>query len=232
MRPTTPGRLLREFALRAECAGTDGSQWSYCRDLGDTRLVMVDSRCGRVLDPGSRSMLDEEEWDWVAEHMTGDFDHVLVATSLPWLLAPGMHWLEAWNEAVCDGAWGGVAARLGEKLRRGVDLEHWAAFQESFARLAELQRQVAAGERGEPPAAIVTLSGDVHHAYLSEVAFPRAAGVRSAVYQAVCSPMRNPLDASERRAIKAARSRSPTPSAGCSGVPPGWGSAGALARRR
>jgi hypothetical protein len=35
------------------------------------------------------------------------------------------------------------------------------------------------------------------------VAFRRGAGVRSAVYQAVCSPMRNPLDARERRAIKA-----------------------------
>ena len=43
----------------------------------------------------------------------------------------------------------------------------------------------------------------MHHAYLSEVAFRRDAGVRSAVYQAVCSPMRNPLDARERRAIKA-----------------------------
>ena len=49
----------------------------------------------------------------------------------------------------------------------------------------------------------MTLSGDVHHAYLSEVAFKRDAGVKSAVYQAVCSPMRNPLDSRERRAIKA-----------------------------
>ena len=48
----------------------------------------------------------------------------------------------------------------------------------------------------------MTLSGDVHHAYLSEVAFKRGSGVRSAVYQAVCSPMRNPLDGRERRAIK------------------------------
>ena len=49
----------------------------------------------------------------------------------------------------------------------------------------------------------MTLSGDVHHAYLTEVAFKRDAGVSSAVYQAVCSPMRNPLDKRERRAIKA-----------------------------
>ena len=61
---------------------------------------------------------------------------------------------------------------------------------------------MGAGERGEPPATIVTLSGDVHHAYLSQVAYPRNAGVRSAVYQAVCSPLRNPLDARERRVIE------------------------------
>src|ERR1041384_781521 len=48
-----------------------------------------------------------------------------------------------------------------------------------------------------------TLFRSVHHAYLSEVAFRRGANVTSAVYQAVCSPMRNPLDARERRAIKA-----------------------------
>jgi hypothetical protein len=35
------------------------------------------------------------------------------------------------------------------------------------------------------------------------VAFPREAGVRSAVYQAVCSPFRNPLDKRERRSILA-----------------------------
>jgi len=152
-------------------------------------------------------MLDEEEWRWVAEHATGDFDHLLIATSVPWLMAPGMHHLEAWNEAVCGGAWGPVAARVGEKIRQELDLEHWAAFNESFDRLAELQRAVGAGERGEPPASIVTLSGDVHHAYLSEVAFPRGSDVRSAVYQATCSPLRNPLDTKERRVVKAAVSK-------------------------
>ncbi len=152
-------------------------------------------------------MLDEEEWDWVSDHLDGDFDHVLIASSLPWLLAPGMHYLEAWSEAVCGGAWGPLAARAGERLRQGLDLEHWAAFQESFERLAELQRQVGAGERGKAPASIVTLSGDVHHAYLSEVGFKRGSSVESSVYQAVCSPLRNPLDSHERRAIRAAASR-------------------------
>ena len=196
------GPILRDFAYRAD-REVEGARWSYYRDLGDSRLVVIDSRCGRVLDEGRRSMLDEDEWRWLHEHAVGDFEHLLLATSLPWLLAPGMHFLEAWNERVCGGAWGSLAARAGEWLRQELDLEHWAAFNESFDRLAALQRAVGAGERGEPPASIVTLSGDVHHAYLSEVAFPRGSNVKSAVYQATCSPLRNPLDNKEKSIIQA-----------------------------
>ena len=81
--------ILREFAFRAdrEVAGT---RWSYCRDFGRTRLIMIDSRAGRVLDPPEqRSMLDPDEWAWLEEHAQGDFDHLLIGTSLPLLLAPG-----------------------------------------------------------------------------------------------------------------------------------------------
>jgi hypothetical protein len=198
--------ILREFA-RAADESTSGTRWSYSRDLGDTRLVVIDSRAGRVLEEGKRSMLDPDEWDWVAERFKGDFDHLLVATSLPWLLGPGMHYAEAWSEAVAGGAWGAALAPLGERVRQAADLEHWAAFQESFARLAELLRSVGAGELGRPPASIVVLSGDVHHAYLCEVAFRRDAGVRSHVFQAVCSPYRNPLAARERRVIRIGTSK-------------------------
>ncbi len=53
----------------------------------------------------------------------------------------------------------------------------------------------------------MTLSGDVHHAYLFEIAYPRGAGVQSAVWQAVCSPFRNPLNGRERRLIRLGMSR-------------------------
>jgi PhoD-like phosphatase len=198
--------ILEKFALKAD-RETSGTRWSFCRNLGRTRLVVIDSRAGRQLEEGRRSMLDKGEWDWVAEQLSGDFDHLLVATSLPWLLGPGMHYAEAWSEAVAGGAWGSRLAPLAEKARQTADLEHWAAFQESFARLAELLRSVAAGERGPAPASVVVLSGDVHHAYLYEVAFRRGSGVRSNVYQAVCSPYRNPLAGKERRAIRLGMSR-------------------------
>ena len=154
--------------------------------------------------------LMHQTWDNVTSRARmGEFVEFLAQNGfpLPWLLAPGMHYFEAWNEAVCAGAWGPLAARAAERIRQALDLEHWAAFEESFERLAELQRQVGAGERGKPPATIVTLSGDVHHAYLSEVAFRRGSGVESAVYQAVCSPLRNPLNKRERYAMRAAASR-------------------------
>ena len=89
-----------------------------------------------------------------------------------------------------------------ERLRRAVDFDHWGAFGISFRRLTRLLRQVGAGEKGSAPATIVVLSGDVHHAYLAEMAFRRGSGVTSRVYQAVCSPFRNPLDARERRVIR------------------------------
>jgi hypothetical protein len=51
------------------------------------------------------------------------------------------------------------------------------------------------------------LGGDVHHAALAEVAFPRGSGVQSRVWQATCSPFRNPLSTSERRGVTVAFTR-------------------------
>jgi hypothetical protein len=192
-------QVLREFAFRAdrEVAGT---RWSYRRDYGRIRLIAIDSRCGRVLDGGRREMVDDDEWDWIERQAAGDFDHLLLASSLPFALAPATHDLEAWNEAVCDGVWGRVAARIGEEIRQAIDLEHWAAFNDSFDRLAALMADVAAGRRGEPPGSVVTLSGDVHHTYLAELSFPGETAIQSRAWQAVCSPLRNPLPASMRAA--------------------------------
>ena len=60
-------------------------------------------------------MVDAAEWEWITESASGDWEHVVLATSLPLLLPRGIHALEAWNEAVCDGAWGKRLARLGER---------------------------------------------------------------------------------------------------------------------
>jgi hypothetical protein len=197
---------LRDWA--DQIASTkSGTRWSFCRDFGSVRAIVMDSRAGRVLEEDRRSIFDDEEWDWIVEHASGDFDHLLIATTVPYLLSPAFHHIEAWNERLGDGEWGSIVARGSEKLRRALDFDHWAAFQFSFDRLRRLLEEVGSGARGRAPASIVLLSGDVHHAYLSEVAFRREAGVGSAVFQAVCSPYRNPLDERERRVVRIGFSR-------------------------
>jgi hypothetical protein len=194
------GPLLKEFALNTD-RGSPGARWSYHRRLGGAALVVVDSRAGRVLRGGRREMVDDAEWAWLEQRLRGDVDHLLIATSLPFLLPPAIHNLEAWNEALCAGAWGARAARAGERLRRAIDLEHWASFRSSFERFAGVLREVAGGERGAPPASIVFLSGDVHYSYLAEATLGAGnaeatlgGSARTRVYQAVCSPFRHSLD--------------------------------------
>ncbi len=92
-------------------------RWSYTRDFDtQARLVVVDSRAARQLDPDARALLDADEAAWLDEQLRGDVDHLLVGTSLPFLLARGLHHLEAFSEALAQGAWGERGGRLGEKL--------------------------------------------------------------------------------------------------------------------
>jgi hypothetical protein len=200
------GPIVREFAFAAD-RDVAGARWSYRRDIGRTRLVIMDSRAGRVLRPDARSMVDDDEWACIEEWSEGTFDHLVYGTSLPAFLGRGMHFLEAWNEALSEGAWGRLAGRAAERMRQTLDLEHWAAFGRSLRRLEDLLERVASGAHGEPPGSVVLLSGDVHHAYLARAHFAAANGHRSPVYQAVCSPLRNPLDSHERRAIRIGMSR-------------------------
>ncbi|MDJ0348169.1 alkaline phosphatase D family protein [Cryobacterium sp. PH29-G1] len=169
-------------------------RWSYCRDFNDVRLIVVDSRAARELEPTRRALLDTAETDWLDQRMRGGFRQLLIGTSLPFLLPPGLHHLESWDEAVSEGAWGKSAARVAERVRRLVDLEHWAAFQRSFLDLARMAAEVADGKRGSSPQTVTFLSGDVHYSTVSEV--ERTSGSR--IVQAVCSPIRNPLPVAMR----------------------------------
>ncbi len=179
---------LDQLVERAD-ANPKSYRWSLCRDFGDTRLIVLDSRAARNLSPDRRALLDDSEMAWLDGCMRGGFRHLLVATSLPFLLPMGLHYVESWNEAIAEGAWGKLPAKAAEKLRRALDLEHWAAFQKSFQRVAAMAAEVADGQRGSAPETVMFLSGDVHFSYVSEVR--RATGSR--IIQAVCSPIRNPL---------------------------------------
>ncbi len=186
---------LRAFATAGDKEPDGGTpiRWSYRRDFGRARMLVLDSRCGRVLEEGVRKMVSDPEFAWIeAQVEDGDFDHLLVVTSVPWLLPRALSDLETADEALTSGTRGRWMARLAERLRRGVDLEHWAAFDDSFQRLGRLFERIGRGEHGAPPpASICVLSGDVHHTYVSEVAFDRP--VASRVYQLTCSPLHNSI---------------------------------------
>ena len=218
--------VLAELAHRAD-QRAPGIRWSFARTFsttgGKVRVVMLDSRSRRVVE-GARLMADEGEWQWLTESVTGDWEHVVIASSVPPLLPRGIHTLEAWTERICGGAWGRQAARFGEGLRRRFDLEHWPSFGVSFTQLEELLTSLAGGERsaqGVPPATVTLISGDVHHSYLTAVDLPRTVTTAmtsttaatsttmraSTVYQAVCSPFHQAVPPSMRGAQGLASSR-------------------------
>ncbi|WP_030666321.1 alkaline phosphatase D family protein [Streptomyces rimosus] len=199
--------LVREFAAAAD-ADPACARWSYRRDFGRVRLVMVDTRATRVLDEGNRAMLDPAEADWLREAVLADhgaYDHLLIGSSLPWLLPNLIHDAEGWNAALCAGARGARWARWSESLRQRADLEHWAAFPRSFAALTDLL--VEAGSGDAAPATVCVLSGDVHHAYVAEPHWYDGTRPAGRVLQLTCSPVHNSIPASMRAGFRFGWSR-------------------------
>ncbi|MGE0136559.1 MAG: alkaline phosphatase family protein [Ilumatobacteraceae bacterium] len=206
---------LREWAERSEefTPVPGGYRFSYERELGPVRLVVIDSRNGRVLTPGARRMVDDDEWHFVRSAANRPCEHLVLATSIPAVMPGGLHELERWNELVSEGAWGRWFTPLGEKVRRALDLEDWAAFHDSYLALMELLREVATpGEppAPQPPATVTIVSGDVHFSFRATATFPDEPDrprPASRVYQIVNSPIRNVLAARERRAMQLGLSR-------------------------
>jgi hypothetical protein len=180
--------LLRAFADHAdrEADGAKGTRWSYRRDFGPVRLLVIDSRAGRILAGGRRSMIGDAEFRWIEEQAGGEFDHLLIGTSLPWLLPPAIGDAQTVNEAAANRP--GLRGQLGEKIRQAADFEHWAAFLQSFLRLSDVIAR-AASRQTHGLASISVLSGDVHHSYAARADMPGSTDTR--VHQLVCSPVHN-----------------------------------------
>ena len=191
--------LLVEMADRADAeVGTGAAahkdvRFSFCWELGRSRLMVIDSRNGRIVESTPRKMVSDSEFDWISERVLapGDVDHVMVGTSVPWLLPQGISDLQAANEKA--GRRGGRVGRAAELLRQEADMEHWPAFGHSFARLADLLRRIARADGGRPsPATISVLSGDVHHSYAARAYLDGATDdTGTAAYQLTCSPVHN-----------------------------------------
>ncbi|HEX7301598.1 alkaline phosphatase D family protein [Lentzea sp.] len=177
--------MLLEFAEEAdrETDGGKSTMWSYRRDFGRARLLMVDTRSGRILEEGKRQMVSDAEFEWIERNAEGDFDHLLIGSSLPWLMPHGLSHFQSINEVGArKPGWQGKAA---EKIRQVVDLEHWPAFRESFDRLSRMIEKAA----NTDTSTVCVLSGDVHHSYVAVADFPNP--TKALVTQLVCSPVHN-----------------------------------------
>ena len=196
--------MLREFARAADRERRRHAAGATAATSAARALVVIDSRAGRVLEEGNRSMVDDEEWEWVERAR-----HRRLRPPAAWpprcpgCSAPGMHYLEAWSEAVAGGAWGPALAPLGERAAPGRATSSTGPRSRSSFDAAG--RAAARGGRGRArPRAGVDRGAVRRRAprLPGEVAFRRGSGVQRAVYQAVCSPYRNPLEARERRVIR------------------------------
>ncbi len=195
--------VLAELADRAD-AEVDcekGVRFSFRWDMGRARLLMIDSRNGRILEGGQHLMLSESEFSWIERQAAapGEIDHLLIATSVPWLLPHAIGDLETVNEIAA--ARPGRRGRLAESIRQAADLEHWAAFRSSFDRLtAMIGRAAASGV-----ATVTVLSGDVHHSYAARADLPGDPPAR--VHQLTCSPVHNRIHWFVRPGFRLAWSR-------------------------
>jgi hypothetical protein len=184
--------LVADLADRAdaEVDGSKGIRFSFRWALGHTRIVVMDSRNGRILGDGEHLMIGDREFAWIEERALepGPTDHLLLVTSVPWLLPPAIGDLETVNEhAAARPGWRGA---LGEKIRQAADLEHWPAFYASFERLARLVAAASHARGDEPaPASVSVLSGDVHHSYAARADVVGAG--EAPVHQLTCSPVHN-----------------------------------------
>jgi PhoD-like phosphatase len=196
--------ILEAWAERVEgyTTATDAYRFAFTRDIGKVRLVMTDSRKSRVLSPRGRRMIEPEEWKWVVEACSVDVDHLLIGTSLPVFVPGGLHDLQVWSEAICDGVWGWPGRKFGEWIRLRADMEDWSAFLASFDAFVELLETLGSAGRTDAPATISILAGDIHFSFAAEIGFPESAKMASRVHQLVSSPIRNALKPPESTAMR------------------------------
>ena len=142
-RRATPGALLRR--LRAESAdhGSEGSRWSFCRDLGRVRHRACSTRARAACSASGRARSSTtRNGSGSTSTPQGGFDHYMLrrhaAVPAGARAAPRRGMERGGVRGRVGGAgWSGI----GERIRRALDLEHWAAFNESFRRMVRPARR-------------------------------------------------------------------------------------------
>ena len=189
--------VLRAFAQAAdrEADGAKGTMWSYRRDFGPVRLLVIDSRCGRILADGRRSMISDAEFDWV-EHQVDDgaFEHLVVGDvdALAPAARPPRHRVVergAVRAARAAGSSPGSASGSGARSTSSTGRRSGSRSTGSRA----CSHGSARGEHGGPaPATICVLSGDVHHTYISEADYEPPLAVARLPDHVLADPQHDP----------------------------------------
>ena len=214
---TYPGALRRGRRRRPRPADghdadeqTGHSRFSFCRDLGPARLIMLDSRAGRQLEPGNRR--DHERRGVGVGDRQGrrrpppPADGELAA--LP-AARPGCTTSRAGRRRVTDGAWGKRLTRPG---REGPDRRQPRPLgvlprelrQVRGSRRRHRHGQAAASRRTRccSSAATSTIAGSPRSGC------PRTRGESGTkIWQTVCSGLRKDLQASERIVLQLGHTR-------------------------
>ena len=137
---------LTAWAEEAErlMAVPGGYRFSFYRELGPVRLVVIDSRVRPRPDAGRPADGRRREWAWVVEHADVDVRAPRAGDVGAGRHAgrPARH--RAVERARLRGRAGdGWFSRFGETIRRAVDLEDWSAFHDSYDAMMDLVYDVA-----------------------------------------------------------------------------------------
>ena len=116
-------RYLDDVAWQADVDATS-IRWSYYRDLGGADGASAWSRStaaarGTSIRTTAGWSMPPSGHGSTTTCSTPDrpYDHLVLASTLPFLMLPGVHHLEGWDEAISEGAWG-ARERIGERCDR------------------------------------------------------------------------------------------------------------------
>ena len=174
--------MLREMAELAD-AEPASIRWSFVRHWGDARLIMIDSRAGRVLeeqrppDAGRRRVRLGRGGDAPGGRRgrrAPDPRHVAAVAAAA--RHPQPRAVERDAQRAARGPVAGTAGREGAAGRRPGALGGVRALLRAARPGAD--RPSPAASTGRAPATALVLSGDVHHAYAAELVQPAAASTR------------------------------------------------------
>ena len=208
-RPGGRGRRARASA-RSRSSATANRRQAAGRTTAtsaDTRLLVIDSRAARVLGEGHREMIDEGEWDWIVEHSRGAFDHLIVASTLPYSCRTGSTTSRPGTRpsATAPGDARGAHRRDGSDVPSIWSIGPRSTTPSNGSATSSCAMSPRLRGEGHPQQSWSSAATSTTRTWPSRARHETTGPSR--VYQIVCSPFRNPLSAMQRHAVQMINSR-------------------------